>query len=295
MRTSIETSALANKLDESTVLQMIRDAGFDCIDYSFYWLDEARNALILGDSYREHAAWVRAELDRLGLACNQAHAPFEFSMKNDTLELSNKNFRELVHSLEAASILGADSIIVHAIRPVDGESKLEANVRFYKSLEPFAREYGIHIALENLFGGAFDGELHSYTDNLFERPEKMRELAAALDSDVFVCCVDVGHSTITGIAPEEYIRGLDGKFLRALHIQDNRLTQDDHALPYTGRINWNAVTDALAEIGYEGDLTLEIFAFIGRFPVEVYPALLQLASAVARHLADMIEKKKAAK
>ncbi len=54
-------------------------------------------------------------------------------------------------------------------------------MRFYKSLEPFAREYVIHLALENLFGDSHDGEKHNFTTNLFDRPEKMCELADAIE------------------------------------------------------------------------------------------------------------------
>jgi len=48
--------------------------------------------------------------------------------------------------------------------------------------------------------------------------------------------------------------------------------------------------EALAEVGYSGDLTLETGGgFLKQFPVELYPAAMALSSQVCRHLAAKME------
>ncbi len=287
MKISMDLYGVLKRFEEKQALHMIRSAGFDCVDYSFYWLGN-RHEVMLGEDYLRHAADTRRFLDEIGLSCNQAHAPFDFDPACDTMDMSNVHFRDTVRSMEAAAILGASCIVVHGLKATADKSVLELNTEFYKNLEPYARACGIKIAVENLFGNPYDEVRQMYLGNRFETPEKMLELLAYLRSDTFVCCVDVGHATVTGIAPEVYIQGLNRHVLKALHIQDNHLRADDHLLPYTGEISWERVARSLRDIGYDGDLTFEIFKFLDRFPAAVVPDVLRLAHSVGKHIESLI-------
>ena len=48
-----------------------------------------------------------------------------------------------------------------------------------------------------------------------------------------------------------------GRHLRGLHVHDNSGRSDDHALPYTGVLNLDAVINGLLDIGYRGVFTFE--------------------------------------
>jgi sugar phosphate isomerase/epimerase len=62
-----------------------------------------------------------------------------------------------------------------------------------------------------------------------------------------------------------------------------------------GKHDWDSITSALAEIGYEGNMNLEVLHFYDRFPTkELMQSALCHAAKVARHLADEVEAKKAA-
>ena len=75
MKLSIETYALRRRYDDFEAARLIREAGFDCVDYScYYWKEQAH---ALEDGYREYARALRTHLDGLGLVCNQSHAPFD--------------------------------------------------------------------------------------------------------------------------------------------------------------------------------------------------------------------------
>ena len=74
-------------------------------------------------------------------------------------------------------------------------------------------------------------------------------------------CLDTGHLHLSSGDQIGFIRAA-GKYLRALHIQDNlgkKRGEDDHIAPYgLGTIEWNNVIKGLKEINYEGLFALEI-------------------------------------
>ena len=76
MKLTIDSFHPQQRFGEKEGLKMIKDAGFDAIDYSFYYKKECE--AVLGENYRAYAQDLRAQLDRIGIVCNQAHAPFTF-------------------------------------------------------------------------------------------------------------------------------------------------------------------------------------------------------------------------
>lgn len=288
MRLSVETYIISKKFGDEKAIEMIKEAGFDCIDYSFYWFKEDLREKALGKNYMQYARMIKSCLERSGISCNQAHAPFELSFDN-RLDVSDERYAELVRSLEFAAELGAQNIVVHAISVPSDVDYEEYNFRFYKGLEPFCSKFGIRVAIENLFG--FDAK-RKYHVGKFGTPEALGGIVKRLDSEWFTACVDIGHAAITGTEPEDFIRGMGGELLGALHVHDNDYLYDRHTLPYIGNFDWDKVTSALADIDYKGDLTLEIFNFLRGFDDELIPYVLKLCAETGRHLIRKIEKAK---
>lgn len=291
MKISIENHVLHTRFGDERSFEMLKDAGFDCVDYSFYWLQPEMDEKVLGDGYLDYACKVRNLLDDLQLECNQAHAPFEVKSE-DPFDVSNVRYLRLIRSLESASIMGAKCIIVHALTPPEGVSMLEYNYRFYKSLEPYCEKFGIKVAVENLFTSPRDPETKLLSNKKFGKPAYMMELMNKLSPDNFVICIDLGHAKLTGNNPEDFIRGIDGSRLKALHVQDNDFVDDCHILPFNGKLNWANITESLAEVGYDSELTLEVFGFLGKMEDEMLPEALKFAAATAKHLVKKIEAQK---
>ncbi len=291
MKLSIDIYEIRHHFGEKQGFKELKNAGFDSIDYSFYWLDEAHTEKILGENHIEYAKSVRASLDEIGLTCNQAHAPFEFRSDEDTIDISNPRYLRIIRSMESAAIMGAQNIIIHSINPFPGQSLFDTNYAFYKSFQPYCEKFGIHVSIENLFGQPYDEARKRYIGNRFDRPESMMELIRALDSEWFNVCIDVGHAAVTDIHPEDFIRALDAKTLKALHIQDNNYEGDQHNLPYMGKINWDNVTKALHDIGYMGDMTFEVFGFFRSLGQEqnLVKASLPYIAAVGRQLIQKVQ------
>lgn len=204
MKISLEIAEIRSKVGDEKAIELIKTAGFDAVDYSFYGLGE--DAPILGDNYVEYARKLRKILDEYNLECNQAHAPFELT-RDEKQNLTQRHYLEIVRSIEAASILGAKNIIVHPIyvpvgETVNGVSYEEFNRRYYKSLEPYCEKFKINISIENMF--YIDTKRNRFC-GMLDTPQALTDMVKSINSPYFDACADVGHLAITGTEPEDFI------------------------------------------------------------------------------------------
>ena len=56
-----------------------------------------------------------------------------------------------------------------------------------------------------------------------------------------------------------------------------------------GKINWDSVLGALADIRYEGELTLEADNFLHRFDEAYLPTAVRFMADTARYMANKLE------
>ncbi len=286
MRLSIESYGPQKVFGEKEGLKQIRDAGFDCVDYSFYYRPDTDP--FFGENSVEYAKEIRAYLDEIGLVCNQAHAPFAVEY-NDPFDESFFPYRAIVRSMEAAAILGAKAIVVHAVGIRDASARQieDYNYNYYKTLEPYAQKFGIRIAVENLFNT--DKKRNSYENRRLGTPELLNRMLERLDSEWFTACVDLGHASMTGFEPEEFLRDVTPGQVTCLHVQDNDYRGDRHQLPFMCDLNWSEIMKTLKEIGYEGELTFEIFKYLTKMPKPLFSDALVFAEKVGRYLIHLWE------
>ena len=283
MKLSVEIFRVANKVGDHKAIELIQQAGFDAIDYSYYYNKECDE--ILGENYREYAEELRAHLDRVGIACNQAHAPFTFGYGMN-MNASEQKYLYMVRAIESASILGAKNIIVHSISVPDDVDFEQYNIEYYKSFIPYCEAFGIHVAVENLYRK--DAKRNIFLSKL-GTPQELNRIVKKINSPWIVACVDIGHAALTGYEPEAFIDQVDSDFLKCLHVHDNDYLGDRHMLPYFGDLNWDAIMAALKKSGYDGDLTLEIVAYIKKFPKELLLDSLKFAAAIGKRLISIYE------
>ena len=260
-------------LSDDETFKLIKAAGFDGVDYSFFTIENKSGELraIETDDYITTAKTIKLLLDKHGLVCNQAHAPFNFSYK-DEMSLSCKPYSDLVNSIKMAAYIGASTIVVHAIKIPADVDFFEYHYKFYKSLEPFAKACGIKIAVENL------------VNSIFWAPNRLSGFIRMLESDVFCACIDVGHAQLTGYAPSQFIRGMDDGALKCLHIQDTDTKVDRHWIPMFGENDWDRIIKALRDYGYEGDMNLEVIHSYDNLPDELLLPCLKYTASVGRYL-----------
>ena len=283
MKLSVELYTLSQRFGDHKAIEIAKNVGFDAIDYSYYMDNE--NEEILGDSYKEYAQSIRAKLDECGLYCNQALAPF-MSRYENIFDFSDQRYLYLVRSIDSSAILGAENIIVHALDVPKGVDFEEFNVRYYQRLIPYCEKFGIRVAVENLFH--HDRKRKCIVGNI-GTPEELNRLVEKIDSPWVVACVDIGHASLTGNEPEDFIERMNPNILKCLHVQDNDYLDDRHILPYTGELNWENIMCSLKKIGYTGDFTFEIINYLKKFPDELIEDSLKLAAAVGRHLISLYQ------
>jgi len=284
MKLSVELYTLAQRFGDFKAIEMAKEAGFDAIDYSYYYAKECEE--ILGDGYRGYAEKLRKHLDEVGIVCNQAHAPFSFRYGMEK-NISEEKYLWMTRALESASILGAKNIVVHSITVPDGVDFEKYNIEYYKSFIPYCEKFGIHVAVENLFSRdnkrkRINGKLGS--------PEELSGIVEKINSPWIVACVDIGHAALTGYEPEDFIKKMNPSVLKALHVQDNDYLDDRHILPYTGELNWEAIMESLKKAEYDGDLTFEIIKFLDKFPDDLLPEAMSFAAFVGKHLVSIYNK-----
>ena len=279
------THLSVDKLGLFEGVKLLMDTGYPAIDFSFFGNQE----YVHGEDGLENARKLRKMADERGVIFHQAHAPFGGYLE----EFMEKHAHKFPRAFEFAGILGVKNIVVHPIRPTSryfGHEKenFDANVEYYRSLAPLARENGLRIALENMYGR------NPYTNTIeIALGGDAVELAALYDTlddpDTYTVCLDIGHSALCGFDPADAIRTLGRDRLGALHVHDVDYVSDLHTLPGMSKLNWDSICRALGEIDYKGVLNLEADYFLRGVDVALYPSALKFMADTAKHLADKVD------
>ena len=278
-------------------LSIIKNAGFDSIDYGLGAMEKTNAVLNDPARYRAEAQRIKALADAAGLPITQTHTPFSFENWKDPVVYEEFIIPAIKRSIEVSAILGAKVAVVHPLHhwtyKGHEEEIFERNMAFYGSLIPLCKEYGIKVGIENMFQRELlRGQISFDTCN--QIPEFIRYVDT-LDSEYMVACLDIGHVGLPARDDEawDFIRALGHDRLQALHVHDNDYRVDKHALPYLGKIDWNEVTKALGEIDYQGDFTYEVnlTTFMSKFMnEEMVPTAMRYAHDVGRHLCSLVDK-----
>ena len=288
MKTSTTIGSIAGLVGEERAIVLVAEAGFDAFDFSAspaYRYDWATGREMTDNPHplasREYLSFVRrlgAVAKEYGIRCNQSHAPFP----TDAPNIRDRVLR----ALECTAMLGGEICVVH---PMNNASA-EANREMYESLLPYAKEYGVKIALENMYNWNENGACPAACSS----PADFLRHLSLLPKEHFCACLDIGHAEMRGVntSAVEKIRAL-GDNLKALHIHDVDGVNDNHALPFTLAVDFPPIVNALREINYEGYFTLEVLGeHTNRFTTATIGEGVKELYRSARRLADMFEGKK---
>lgn len=284
---STENGALRSRVGERKAIEILAEAGFDAIDYTFTpWMERGEMPWN-GDGYKEYAKEVMLMADDNGIYFNQAHAPFIFH--TDYLPNWDREIMPMqIRCMESCALLGIPHMVVHPVHhlPYRANKKTiwELNTEYYQLLQPYAKQFSVKVSLENMFGE--DKRRGCFCEDMFSNPAEYAEFFDMLDdSEAFTCCVDTGHSGIVGENAGETIRIL-GKRVHALHLNDNKFRDDGHLIPFQGDIDWEDVMKALAEVGYDGDFTFEALHLYENFNDSFLPTSAKYLHDVGRYLIE---------
>ena len=266
-------------------VEVLADAGYDGLDFSAFTEENYTDAH--PESYFTE---LRARADARGVSFEQAHAPFHFSAFGG-VENTPARKAAVIGAMRNASLLGVERIVIHPLHHLPyrdegvAEQLFELSLAFYRDLLPYAEEWGIKIATENMY--------HRHrtliTHSVCSRSEEMVRMFDEIDHPLFTCCLDIGHTYLVRAEVTDFIRKLGKDRLGCLHVHDVDSEKDLHTLPYFGEVEWDRVMGALAQIGYEGNLTYEADGFLARLPQPLYPDAARFMASVGRHLIASFE------
>ena len=279
-RISTEIDAISLVVGEEKAVELVAKAGFDAWDFSMFGMGRpdwdagkitTDDHPLKGADYLKFAKNLRKIGEDCGIVCNQAHAPFPSSWKDIRCNLPR--------AIECAAVAGAEVIVLH---PIEFGSP-EENAEFFSELLPFAKEYGVKIATENMWN--WDREKDQACPCACTTAENFVAHLDAVKDPYFVACVDIGHAEMRGcqVSAVELIRALGHDRLKALHICDNDKWRDRHKLPFTMDIDFPPILRALKEIDYTGDFTLEApYHLTGYTAENIFQGVCEMAESMKK-------------
>lgn len=254
------------EIEES--IRQIAEAGFTHMHWCYEWDGDYLYA-------RSEMRQIRGWMDKYGLKAKSLHASKGSRRGADEV---NAHYRkdytstvednriagvELIQNrVELAHILGASEIVLHMYLPHKTFEKDPAVkdifygqvFRSLDELEPFCRERGVRICVENLFEAPGEMQIEQF-DRLFSR----------YPADFLGICLDTGHANLVWGA--DFVEKFAGRFkdrLYSVHLHDNLGwgTQpgcnDAHMLPGECGIDWKPLMDVLRKSAYEQPWVLEV-------------------------------------
>lgn len=218
-------------------LENIARLGYEAVEFSHILHLSDEDAEAAGDYCRN-----------LGLIPWSAHSSGSGAVA--TPEQRQATLRDRGRCLEISHLLGVQVMVYHvadysaetyAAGPPQELLSAEADV--LGELAERAEKLGVRIAVEN--------------GSHLSVMEYMLALVDRVNSEALGICIDTGHAALGDLGPARAIT-LSGPRLYTLHLQDNWGGADHHLPPGAGNIDWCEVAQALADVGYEGVLQLEL-------------------------------------
>lgn len=288
MQISTSTNILCERTGQPPVpieesIRVCGEAGFSCLDFGFaelaFFSPEFRS-----DSWKEAIARCGRLARDLGITFIQGHGSLlDFCNPGEDyafqLELLKRSFY-------GAHMLEIPWLVVHPSCKMTGGSPEadthEKNVAFFSALADFAAPLGVGIAIENMWSGTTPrGRPYAV-----EAEELLRLVRDVGRSNVGVCW-DIEHASVEQLPQGGSIRLL-GSCIKATHISDDMGPSNIHILPYTGKLHWEEVLRAFADIRYDGPLSLEIQHYLLQMPPELWLDAVRFARKICEYWAGQI-------
>ena len=157
-------------------------------------------------------------------------------------------------ALKLAGELGAPCITTEpGGRLIKGQSWQDAARRFYDELMPcveVAEQVSVRLLIE------------PEPDLMIERFDQYLEFMSLIDSPWVGLNFDVGHAYCVGQDPQLWVTPM-AAHTRHYHIEDIATTRvHRHLIPGRGAIDLAATVGAIAQTGYDGWLTVELYPYI---------------------------------
>ena len=201
-----------------------------------------------------------------GMTARFAHGPMFYPF--DFGRTDGREWDEAIRiGLRLAAKCGVTDYVIHPGTVVDEDlryrpdASLERNRAYLAPYVALGAKLGVRIALENGVCQPWDEDPPVFRDV----SPGFEELIALTDGfneeygkEVCGICFDFGHAHLAHCDIPAAIRRV-GRRLRVTHVHDNDGSGDMHRPVGEGTIDWQSAVRALKEIGYDEELSLELY------------------------------------
>jgi len=160
--------------------------------------------------------------------------------------------RHTLDSLKVAEILECKNISVPPGGPLNGMSRKEALALFHQGMErviPLAEELGIKILVE------------PEPDLMIETTQEFGTFIKDVKSKMVGINFDIGHFYCAGEAPHSAFETLY-EWVGHVHLEDIATSRvHNHLIAGQGAISFKDVFRAMVNLGYSGDISLELYPY----------------------------------
>ncbi len=257
MRKSLTLRMFPPEMKTLQRLDIARDADFDGVEVNLEPWQEY--SLASGD---DELAALRRAVEARGMCVstvyNREQWHYPMSSRDPAVRA---RCRDIIAGLaRAATLLGADTVLVTPgavdnrilapqpeIVPYDAAYRNALGV-LRELAHTVCEQYRVHLAAENCPG------------KFLMSPLEFARFLDEIGSPWVRSCFDTGNALWYGF-PEHWIPVL-GTRIRRIHLKDNRVVALGALTPTSllaGDLDWPAIRDALAAIGYDGWLTAEVY------------------------------------
>lgn len=215
--------------------------------------------VLLNPQLMEDLSPMARALESQGLKATVVHAPFTL----DALISAPGRRREAkaagMAALDACRAVGAPMLTVHpGACPPAGLSKrrhIETARTNLDRLQEKAAAHGVELLVENTSAYYVMGV--KVSGLLGNDPGEMEAFVGPADRPLRRMTFDTSHaSTLRGVAVETFVRAM-GRRIANLHLSD-AIGSHDHLPIGRGRIPFKPVFEALRDVGFDGNATLEL-------------------------------------
>lgn len=200
---------------------------------------------------RGDSGHLRKLLDVLsssGIRVHSVHTPFgpNYDVSDLDDSVHERGVDALIDSIELASVMDADKVIVHASDVVneDRTHRMERARGVLREMAAVASESGIVLALENL-----------PPHYLGHTPDEILALLDGTDRGSVGVCFDSGHANLSGHFAEFASAMLP--LAVTTHLHDNNGAEDEHLFPGDGNIDWHGFASTYRILECKASIMLE--------------------------------------
>ncbi len=292
MKLSTSTNMLFERIgmervEQKTAIELCAQAGYQVLDFCFHDLITYESPF-LGDGWETYTQQMINTAGRCGVVFEQGHANvYDFLNPKADHEFHRKVTER---SIMASERMGISWLVIHPSTDFGSAAMFREsrrkNIEYISRLAEFAGQHHVGIAVENMW------DLHIapkryYADNA----EELVDLVAAIDMENVGICWDLEHASIMGQNQRKAME-LMGERLKVTHVSDQTGVNNIHVMPFQGVTDWKEAMEALADIGYEGNLNYEAQWFLNKVPMELVMPSLVYSVEVGRYLIGLYEQRK---